>query len=484
LKLTLHKYIIREIWPTFLAGLLVFCLVMVATRMLSITEWIINRGVHAGEAFKLVFYLMPNIVLFALPVATLIAVLIAFLRLSADNEIIALNASGISLYQMLPPVVVLSLGSYMIASIIAFYGVPWGNRSFKDTIFRIVESKVDLNIRERIFNELFDDVMFYINSISPKEKIMKDIFVVDNRDASTTNTIVAKEGQILIQPESRVITVEFRDGTIFRVEKDFESASTTRFKSYNLHMDMNDILSSIASRKKGPKEMYVRELVHYLKTRPKGNVEYNETVISLLEKFSIPLAVFFMGLIGAPLGAHIRSGTRSLGVIFGLAVFIVYYMCFMGVRNLSETGTLSPYMGVWFPDLFLAACCIAFFWRVGREGSVGLDRKISGWWKRLKEEGDRNADGREQGGEWGPSESRSRLNSEGGLHAESASPAGPSRKAENPDDFPYIGSMRAGRFHRHGGECSQKIHPGNRVFFRSRQDALDQDYAPCKICRP
>ena len=69
--------------------------------MLSITELIVSRGVHVGQVIGMVVYLLPDVITFALPAAALIAVVVAFLRLSADNEIVALESSGVSLYQML-----------------------------------------------------------------------------------------------------------------------------------------------------------------------------------------------------------------------------------------------------------------------------------------------------------------------------------------------------------------------------------------------
>ncbi len=98
MKLTIYKYISREIWPTYLVSLFVFVSIVLATKLLTITEWVITHGVHPWQIVKLVLYLSPNILLFALPAASLMSVLIAFLRLSGDNEIMALKSSGISLY--------------------------------------------------------------------------------------------------------------------------------------------------------------------------------------------------------------------------------------------------------------------------------------------------------------------------------------------------------------------------------------------------
>ncbi|UCF55865.1 MAG: LptF/LptG family permease, partial [Deltaproteobacteria bacterium] len=330
---------------------------------------------------KLIFYLLPGIILFALPAACLMAVFIAFLRLSSDNEILALKSSGISLFQMLPTVLFVSFVSCLIAMFLGVFGTPWGNRSFKDLIFQIAQSKAHLGIKERIFCEPFDNVTFYINSFSTTERTMKDVFVVDRRDPATTNTIVAKEAGILSNPRSRTITIGFLNGTIFMVDTAFQSTRTLKFDTYDMSIGLNDIMKALASRRKGPKEMSIHELVDNLKNETKGEVNYNLTLIKLLEKFSIPLAVFLMGIIGIPLGAQLRASGRSIGIVIGMVIFLIYYMWLAGVRSLCETGALSPVIGVWFPVLFLLISCSYLWYRATKEHPINILERIRFKWE-------------------------------------------------------------------------------------------------------
>jgi lipopolysaccharide export system permease protein len=386
MKITLHKYIFHEIWPTFLTILTVFAFIVVATRMLTISEWVINRGVDPGQVFKLILYLLPGIILFALPAAALMAVFIAFIRLSSDNEILALKSSGISLFQMLPTVLFVSFMSFLIAMFLAVFGAPWGNGSFKDIVFQIAQSKADLAIKERIFCEPFENVTFYINSFSTQESVMKDVFVVDRREPQTTNTIVAKEARVLSNPKWRTITIGFLNGTIFMVGKDFESVRTLKFDTYNLNIGLDDIMNAISSRKKSAKEMSIQELKDTLKNEAKGEVNYNVTLIKLLEKFAIPLAVFLMGLIGVPLGAQLRSGGRSVGIVVGIIIFLIYYMFLGGVRSLCETGAVSPLVGVWLPDLFLLVSCLYLWRRASKDRSINILERVKLRWESRKGE--------------------------------------------------------------------------------------------------
>lgn len=377
--MTLYRYILREILPTFFTSLLIFIFIMVAARMLSITELIITRGVRLSQVFWMVVYLLPDILGFVLPAVTLLAVVIAFLRLSVDSEIIALKSSGISLYQMLPPVVAFSLAAMLMGLAITFFAAPWGNRSFKDLVFQIAQSRADLGIKERVFGEPFDNVMVYVNSFSTRDRSLKDVLLVDRRDPETTSTIIAAEGQMMMHPENREMALHFRDGIIFLVKRDLGSARTIQFNTYSLLIGMKDMMSEVASRDKRPHELSVKEIFSELDAIERTEERRNQILRELYEKAAIPLGVFLMGIIGIPLGAQIRARGRTAGIGVSLLVFAVYYLCIMVVRSASSGGAISPVIGVWIPDLFLLLSALYLLHRASNERPFNpLARKARG----------------------------------------------------------------------------------------------------------
>lgn len=372
MKLTLHKYILQEIWPPLTASLVVFVFIVLAARVINISEWVVNHGVHPGQMLGMISYLIPGMILFALPASALMAVFIAFHRLSGDNEIQALKSSGISLYQMLPPVVLISAVCFGAALLISLIGAPWGNRSFKDLVFRIAQSKADLGIQERVFTEPFNGVTFYVNSFSAEDRTMQNVFLVDRRDPSSVNTIVAREGRIDSRPESRMIMVRFRDGTIFISGKKQTEVRTIRFDIYDLAIGLDDILPALTERQLSPKEMSFENLLDSLRNRKERDTEYHEALMEMMERFSIPCAVFLMGLIGVPLGAQIRAGGRFVGIVVSFVVFMIYYLMLAGFRSIGETGVVSPAVGSWIPVFFLLFGCIWLMRRAARERTINI----------------------------------------------------------------------------------------------------------------
>ncbi len=376
MRVTLYKYLSREIWSVFFVSLLVLIFIIMTTRIMGITDLLVNQHVYPAQILKIILCLLPRVIIFSMPAACLMGVLLAFIRLSSDNEIVALHSSGISLYQMLPPVVSFSLACYIIAGLIAIYGVPWGNSSYRDVVFQIIKSKADLAVKERVFYEPFDNVVFYVNGYSQRDRIMKDLFVVDKRDEHATSTIVAKKGIILSDRGSNIITIHFMEGTIYTIEKNFETARTIKFETYDLNIDLTDIMSSIISREKKPNEMHILELINSLKS-PSGDGEKTNLMgIKLFEMFSIPLAIFLLGIIGAPLGSHVKAKGNTMGIIISLLIFLAYHICLIGSKYICEKGIIAPSLGVWIPDLLLLIISIYLMARAANHRPMLLLRRF------------------------------------------------------------------------------------------------------------
>jgi len=382
MKTILNRYIAREMLPTFLTGLFLAVFTVVVTRLLSITELIINRGVGIGSVIGIIGYLLPDVVGFALPATALIAVVMAFLRLSADSEFVALKASGVSLYQMLPPVVLFSVFNMLAGAWILAQASPWGQNSFRNLIFDIAKSQADLAIKERVFTEPFKGVTFYVQSYDSRGKVMKDVFVNDRREKNLISTVVASEAKLFKHPDKRTLTIRFINGTVFVTDKDLSSSRTIRFASYDLTVGIGELLRAASSREKSPKELTIGELKEHLDKTEAGSMRHNELMIELMEKATLPVAIFLMGMIGVPLGVYIRGRGKYSGVGVSLMVFLAYYVCLMGSRNIGESGYLPPLVVVLIPVTFLAVFGLYAYLRIGAEKALIPDR-VTNIWKRF-----------------------------------------------------------------------------------------------------
>ena len=366
MKKIIDIYIFKEMIPNFTTSLIVFTFLVLGGRILQLAEWMVNHGIRLSQVLLIALYTLPYVLFFTLPMATLLASLIAFSRLNEDNEITALKSSGISLRQIMPPVVTFSIISYLFASFVALYLFPIGNYSMAKLLFEIARSNTSIGIKQGIFNESFANIVLYVNHISAHDHIMEGVFIFDERDPTLSNTIIAQQGRISSNPKQMSFNLHLTDGSIFMVGKDLDSSRTLQFKSYDLIIQPSDMMSKFSSRRKGKEEMSISELRDQLKKSKKGTIRHNILIRELHKKFSIPSAALLLGLIGLPLGLMMRAKGRSWGITLSIVIFIIYYILITGADSLVKAGTLNPVLAVWTPNTLLAVTTFMLLWRAAR----------------------------------------------------------------------------------------------------------------------
>lgn len=370
----LNKYILKEIIPIFTVSLLVFIFLALTRKMLTITEWIVQYNVGIHHISFMIMCLIPEAILYSLPVATLIAVIMGLNRLSIDNEIIALKSSGISIYQITPPILIFAFLSCLIGLSISLYAKPLGGRMLRNITIDIIKSNTNIGLKERVFIEPIEDVFFYINDISNENNVMHDIFIFDKRDDKhMTTTVVAKKGQLVLNKNASDLFFHLEDGHVFIAERGLSSVRSIRFRAYDFKIDLEAMIPAQGVGEEKPQEMYLSELMELRRqadSSSHGVKQYQEATLEMMERFSMPLAVFLMGLIGMPLGSQIKASGRLAGGVWGLMVFLMYYICWAGFRGLAEAGLLSAEIGAWIPELLLLASGVYLMRRAAREESL------------------------------------------------------------------------------------------------------------------
>src|SRR5512136_773529 len=165
MRKTTYLYILKEVFPIFSIGLMVFTIILLMDKVLKLIELIVTRGGNITNVLMLIAFISPSFLVFTIPTALLLGTLLTFGRLSGDSEIIAFKASGTSLYQLFLPIFIFSFLSCLVTSFLVFYGLPWGNRGFRATLYLLAQSKADVEIKERVFNDVFDGLVVYVDKI-------------------------------------------------------------------------------------------------------------------------------------------------------------------------------------------------------------------------------------------------------------------------------------------------------------------------------
>jgi len=354
------KYILKEILTPFGITLTVFTLIFILGNLMQLIEMIVQKGVGVFNIVRLLGYTLPFLMVYIIPMSFFISILLGFLRLASDNEVTALKGSGLSFFQLLPPVLILSLSGTLLTGFAAMVAQPWGEHSLKNLLFQVAVVQAKVNLKERVFYNEFKELIFYIQKVHG-DGLLEDVFIYDQREKELPQTIIAKRGWLIPNPQERSLNLRLEDGHIYNVSLNSKSAQTVFFKSYDLFLPLEQILSDQEKREKSETEMYLPELKEKIRRTSPNEKKYYNYQIEYYKKFSLPFACLVLGLIAFPLGLQSKVAGRPWAVILGGAVFFIYYLFLSLAFSLGERGTLPPIIGLWLPNIIVGLIGIYLF---------------------------------------------------------------------------------------------------------------------------
>jgi lipopolysaccharide export system permease protein len=383
----IDRYIIKELLPPFVLGLLLFTFILLINKIFKLAELIVNKGVPLFEVVKLVSYIMPSLLTLTIPMAMLLAALVAFGRLSTDSEITALKATGFSLYRMMAPVVAASLLATAATAYFSLYLGPLKASTFKKELFVLARSKAFMGVEEEVFNDTIKNVVIYTHK-TPSANEMQGVFISDERKPDEPYVIIAKKGVLDMDMSTGVAYLNLTQGSIHKKENKSGGYQEINFDKNTLSINLYEkYLSDDPHEKKNKREMTLVELKEVAKTMARTGSNNYPLLTEYYKRFTIPLACIIFGIVGPPLGLFSRRSGKSSGISIALVVFCVYYLLMKGGENLASSGHMPPLLAAVLPDLAIGALGIHLVVSSAGEKPGGLRpaaKFLSGLARRLR----------------------------------------------------------------------------------------------------
>ena len=379
---TLHRYIFLEMIPPFVTSMAFFMFVFLMGQLLDITNMIVQHQVSLGIFALLLVLTLPYFLVYIIPMSAMMSVLLTFLRMSGDNEITALKAGGVSMYRLLPPVLVFAVLCMIVTGFMGIYGMPWGKSAHENLALEVARSNFNIALTPKRFNDDFPGIVFYVNDIDNRTRQLHDVFIEDRREENVSSTIVAPRGYLFEGDTPYTFVLRLYNGLINNVEIESRQAHATRFDTYDIRLDLQEEAADADSRRKDRREMALSELVEYVREADEKDGRYYAVLMELHMKFSIPFACIAMSVLAVPLGIQTLVSKRSAGLGIGLISFLIYYLLLTGGIVLSETGLIAPVFGTWMPNLIMGGLGVYLWVKTARDRPVrffDFSRRVAAW---------------------------------------------------------------------------------------------------------
>lgn len=394
----LKRYILKEHLSPFLISLMVVTFVLLIDRIIDLLNLIIEKKLPWQTIAELFGLSLPYMLALSIPMAVLVATILAFGRMSVDREIIAIKSSGVNIYSMVGPLVFTAI---LMSGMMVYFNhwfLPNTNHKLKNLMLKIAYYKPMTIIKPNEFTTFMDYTVF---AKQTSDSLLTDVLIYDRSQSRFPRTVFAKTGNVLQKDNGNALQIILNNGEMQeRNEKEQGKYQVTTFNRYVINvrnlgnrmdyfesgyrsdreMTLPQIMESLKGNKKelnskakeaenlskrleiiklGPasysRDVEIRRLQSMLQMSEDRQTELKELIHSLKvefhKKFSISFAIVIFILIGIPLGLMTR--TSGIGMAFSVSsvIFLIYYIALNGGEQMADKGVIPPFVSMWLSNI-------------------------------------------------------------------------------------------------------------------------------------
>jgi len=362
----LDRWLMQELVGPLLFGIAAFTAVSLSVGVVfELVRRVAESGLPPQVAVQVLMLRLPGFLVLAFPMATLMATLLAYSRLSGSSELTALRSVGVGTTRMVMPALALALAMSLLTFLFNDLIVPRANLVATQTLERALGKAVTNQSGDNILYSRFGRVkeekngdsirqltqLFYARKF--RNGLMQDVTLIDFSRMGQRQMLMAQKGH---WNEAQAMW-EFSDGRIINVDEKTGSTTSARFDRYLYPLSQDPV--EVAKLPTDISTMTVGQALRAerLQTEANNLKEARRLRVRIQEKFAFPAICLVFGLIGSSLGVRPHARTsRSQG--FGISVLLIfgYYLMSFIVSSLGITGTLTPFLAAWLPVLVGLAC--------------------------------------------------------------------------------------------------------------------------------
>ena len=347
--------------PLFLS-VCVAIMLLLLERMLRLFDIVINEQGPAVVVWQMLANLVPHYLALALPLGTILGVLIAFRTLSQSGELDAVSAAGVSAGRLLRPLLVFVATLAVFEIALTGFLQPYARYQFRDLVFDLTNGAFGLKLPEGEFLALTDTTTVRFDSVDPATQQAFNIFVETKKPNGRHTITTAPSGYIYTSENLSQVRIRLNGAEQVFVEDDRKAVQTLESASHDITIELPQ---PEMFRMRGAKhdEKTLPELWSLLQSPDKiDRILYHEYSASFHRRLIYSATFLLLPFLGFAAGASAPREKSTWKPIAGVAVLIGYYeLLDEWGRRAAETGALSPYVSMWGLYVVLAVLSLSLF---------------------------------------------------------------------------------------------------------------------------
>ncbi|MBU1139624.1 MAG: LptF/LptG family permease [Proteobacteria bacterium] len=349
----LYSYLATEMLAPFFASFLIMNSVFFLVKLIPFLNVVLELEIGFSDFVRLFLYLFPNMFLYSMPMAAMMGVIIGFTRLASDTEILAFKASGISLYQIIPPVILVSAAVALLTGYFSVSLIPKAEISMKQLMFQLAKEKIDKGIKEHQFTEALGDLVVFVDSIDPDTGEWQNVWVSDMRGQVNPIITMAQSGTMNAEIDNMLVSITLKNGSLHRPDELRSQIISFDRYTINIPLQPPTILDGEDVTLLSTGSMTLHQLQETAAAVGRDTPKGRECLVQYHKRLVLPVGCFILSLLGLPLGLQAGPGKKGGGIPLGLGFFILYYILFSLAKISAEESASSVLIAMWIPNVIL-----------------------------------------------------------------------------------------------------------------------------------
>lgn len=344
---TLNWYVTKHFLITFCMAIGILTFVMVGARMIKIFE-MISQGIPASSMFYFIIYIIPTVLTYTIPWAVLVSVMLVFGRFSADAEITAMRACGISIMQIISPILVLT---FLLTLGCLYFQLYLGPPLLKESRDLVKETAVNqpLAIFEPGQPIKFGSSTIYIDDKEGHDRI-KDVQIInmDKEGTKILQDITAANGRISVDHKHQILNIELFKCLI--IDKTSEPSTRVYNDSVKFSFEFGKQFNNKRIRQR-EKYLSLNELFGRLRIEMAENNDTTEYEVELNQRIAMALSPIAFLLLGLPLAVRTSRRETSIGLFLSVVLGGAFFLSIIICDSLTSMPKIYPQYILWIPNL-------------------------------------------------------------------------------------------------------------------------------------
>ncbi len=427
----LDKYILKNHFIPFIYATLSLMGIFLLQFLMKFADRLVGKGLGLWVIIKLIVFNLAWMVVLVIPMATLVATLMAYGNMAQNDEITIIKSSGVSLYRMIAAPI---LASVVLAYLLFLFNddvLPDANHKAKILMQDISRQKPTLSLTPGVFSQEVTNYAILSRGVNPKTNLLSDLTIYNYTNPSKIDIVTAREGKLFFSKDQTKLIMDLKNGEIH--QSDITDKNLYRkilFKKHRIIMSadqfsfqqsgpgvprgdrelsttaMSNIIDSLEQLKqaglislnkqvdkyfflnsKQTKNGYQNNNALYAKaisnvTTAKNIILSNYNRINFLDeringywveiykKYALPFACIVFVIIGVPLGVKVKKGGFGVAASISLFFFLIYWAFLIGGEKLGNRNMLSPFIGMWAANILLSLIGIFLIIKTVKETKV------------------------------------------------------------------------------------------------------------------